>query len=192
MRRGRSLLVLGVAVLLGSIAWLAYRMPTDVPAAPPPPITNDIQAPNTPRPDFALPDLDGRRHSISEWKGKVVVLNFWATWCTPCLREMPLFVEMQAARGAQGLQFVGVAIEEDVKLVRDFVAQHKLNYPQLIGYEPAIEVAKKYGNDIGALPFTAIIDRNGIIVHTQRGEMDRAELEAVLARLLPQSPLPKT
>ncbi|KPJ87757.1 MAG: hypothetical protein AMJ53_17640, partial [Gammaproteobacteria bacterium SG8_11] len=100
------------------------------------------------------------------------VLNFWATWCPPCRKETPMFVELQEQWGAQGLQFVGVAIDE-INKVKEFMDTYGVNYPMLIGVDDAIEISKAYGNRFGALPYTVIIDRNGDIAHVQRGELER-------------------
>lgn len=132
---------------------------------------------------FSLPDLDGVEHSISQWAGKVIVLNFWATWCPPCRKETPMFVELQEQWGPQGLQFVGIAIDEKSK-VKDFVDTYGVNYPVLIGVDDAIAIAKAYGNRFGALPYTVFIDRNGHIAHVQRGELPRETAEETIKSLL--------
>jgi thiol-disulfide isomerase/thioredoxin len=133
--------------------------------------------------NFTLGDLDGVSHQFKEWDGKVRILNFWATWCPPCRKETPMFVELQEEYGAQGLQFVGVAIDEKEK-VRDFIDTYGVNYPTLVGAEDAIEVAKQYGNRFGALPYTVVINRQGTIVHAQSGEMTRTKAETVIRPLL--------
>ncbi|NOZ54086.1 MAG: TlpA family protein disulfide reductase [Gammaproteobacteria bacterium] len=138
---------------------------------------------NTQAANFELPDLEGTTHQFNEWAGKVRVLNFWATWCPPCRKETPMFIEMQEQYGAQGLQFVGVAIDEPEK-VQDFVDTYGVNYPTLVGAESAIEVAKQYGNRFGALPYTVIINRQGTIVHAQSGEMTRQNTESLIRPLL--------
>ncbi|HEY5604620.1 MAG TPA: TlpA disulfide reductase family protein [Gammaproteobacteria bacterium] len=132
---------------------------------------------------FALQDLDGNTHEFGEWNGKVRVLNFWATWCPPCRKETPLFVEMQEQLGSQGLQFIGIAIDEKHK-VQDFMDTYGVNYPILIGTDDAIEVAKQYGNRFGALPWTVVINREGTIVHVQGGEMTRQKAESIVQPLL--------
>jgi peroxiredoxin len=136
------------------------------------------------RPDFTLPDLDGTSHSISEWDGKVLAVNFWATWCSPCLKEIPEFVSMQNEFEARGLQFIGIAVEPDVGPVKDFSARLNMNYPILIGELEAMDVARQLGNDIGALPFTAVIDRDGKVVFIKQGTVSRAEATEVIAPLL--------
>jgi len=133
--------------------------------------------------DFALLDIDGNKHDFSEWDGKIRVLNFWATWCPPCRKETPMFVEMQEQFGDKGLQFIGVAIDDKEK-VQDFMDTFGVNYPMLIGTEDAIEVAKQYGNRFGALPWTVVINRDGTIVHTQGGEMTRQKAESIIHPLL--------
>jgi len=144
---------------------------------------NDDSMVNKEIPDFTLPDLNGVKHNIHEWDGHVIVLNFWATWCPPCRKETPMFVEMQEELGAKGLQFVGVAIDDKNK-VKDFMDTYGVTYPMLIGVDDAIEVAKAYGNRFGALPYTVIIDRKGRITYIQRGELERAAAEKAITKLL--------
>ena len=134
-------------------------------------------------PEFTLPDIDGVPHNIREWQGDVIVLNFWATWCPPCRKETPLFVDLQEEWGSQGLQFVGVAIDE-INKVKEFMDTYGVNYPMLIGVDDAIEISKAYGNRFGALPYTVIIDRNGNIAHVQRGELERDVAEKTIKTLL--------
>ena len=135
------------------------------------------------RPDFSLPDLDGQLRSISEWDGKVIALNFWATWCPPCLKEVPEFVSLQAKYQAAGLQFIGVALQKPEE-VRQFVDDHGMNYPVLTGELEVIKLAESYGNDIGALPYTVIIDRNGQVAHVKPGVLPTEEAESIINRLL--------
>ena len=133
--------------------------------------------------NFSLPDLEGVSHQFNEWDGKVRVLNFWASWCAPCRKETPMFVELQDQLGSKGLQFIGVAIDDKQK-VQDFVDSYGVNYPTLIGTTNAIEVAEKYGNRHGALPYTVVINREGTVVHAQAGEMTRQKTEKIISALL--------
>lgn len=135
------------------------------------------------RPEFTLPDLDGQQRSITEWDGKVVALNFWATWCPPCLKEVPEFVSLQEKYRAQGLQFIGIALQKPEE-VREFVAEHEVNYPILAGELEVIKLAEAYGNNIGALPYTVIIDRNGQIAHVKPGILPTEEAESIINGLL--------
>jgi peroxiredoxin len=136
-----------------------------------------------PAPEFSLPDLNDTLRNSHEWDGKVVILNFWATWCPPCISETPMFVEMQEQYGAAGLQFVGIAIDSKDK-VQDFVDTYGVNYPILIGEDDAITIARAYGNRYGALPYTVVIDRRGQINFTRRGEMTREMVENAISHLL--------
>ena len=135
------------------------------------------------RPEFTLPDLEGRQRSITEWDGKVVALNFWATWCPPCLKEVPEFVSLQEKYREQGLQFIGIALQKPEE-VREFVAEHEVNYPILAGELEVIQLAEAYGNNIGALPYTVIIDRNGQIAHVKPGILPTEEAENIISSLL--------
>jgi len=131
----------------------------------------------------ALPDTKGREQSIGQWKGKLLVVNFWATWCVPCREEMPEFVKAQQEFGPRGLQFVGIAVDDAAK-AEAFAAELGLNYPALIGGYGAIELSRSFGNRLGALPFTIIVDRAGRINHTQLGPIKEAQLRAIIIQLL--------
>jgi peroxiredoxin len=133
--------------------------------------------------DFSLFDTDGQQRQISEWQGKTLVLNFWATWCAPCREEMPAFVELQDQYRSDGLQFVGIALQE-AEEVRDFLQEFNVNYTSLVGSADAMKIAKQLGNDIGALPYTVVIDRNGIISFTHRGPLLKSDAEKVIQKLL--------
>lgn len=132
---------------------------------------------------MVLADSEGQRQALSQWRGKVLVVNFWATWCTPCREEMPQFVKAQARNGSKGVQFVGIAVDDPDK-VRAFAKEIGLNYPALIGGYGAIELSKSLGNDLAALPFTIVLDRQGRIAHTQLGPIKNAKLDDLLATLL--------
>jgi len=109
----------------------------------------------------------------------VLVVNFWATWCLPCLEEIPAFVQMQEKFGNQGLQFVGIAIDNPVK-VRDFAVKYRMNYPVLVGELDAIELARAVGNKFGGLPFTVIMDRKGRLIGTELGGLNEQKLTAII------------
>lgn len=130
----------------------------------------------------ALPDVRGQEQSLGQWKGKVIVVNFWATWCAPCREEMPEFVKAQQELGGRGLQFVGIAIDQPDK-VQEFATEIGLNYPALIGGYGAIELSKTLGNRLGALPFTVIVDRSGRVAHTQLGPLRDTALRSIVGQL---------
>ena len=132
---------------------------------------------------LALPDADGTEQRFDQWRGKVVIVNFWATWCAPCREEMPEFVKAQKDLGPKGLQIVGIAVDQADK-VRQFATEIGLNYPTLVGGFGAMELSKTLGNTVMALPFTVIVDRQGSIVHTQLGVLKPDKLNAIVLQLL--------
>lgn len=134
------------------------------------------------RPEFAMMDIEGNIRNIKDWDGQIVLLNFWATWCPPCLEEIPGFIEIQQELDNRGFQIIGVAVdnEEDV---REFANEMAMNYPILAGEMEAIELSQKYGNTIGGLPFSAIIDKNGKVTHTIMGELTKDRLISILEQL---------
>ena len=139
-----------------------------------------------------LPDLDGKPQRIDQWRGRVLVVNFWATWCGPCREEMPQFIRAQKAQGDKGLQFVGIAVDSADK-VRGFNQELGVNYPTLIGGLGAIELSRHLGNEVMALPFTVILDRDGKVAHTQLGALKDDTLQKLVAPLLARpAPVPPT
>lgn len=137
----------------------------------------------TMRPVFSLPDLQGKVRHITEWDGDVVAINFWATWCPPCIKEIPEFVELQERYAPEGLQFIGVTPQaaEDVS---EFVAEKGMNYPVLVGEQDVIELLFTYGNETGSLPYTVIIDRNNRISFIKLGSLDGRSAEQIITPLL--------
>ncbi|OOZ37803.1 TlpA family protein disulfide reductase [Solemya velesiana gill symbiont] len=134
-------------------------------------------------PKFAFTDLEGTLRQQSEWKDKVLVVNFWATWCPPCRQEMPMFIEMQEKHAAKGLQFVGIAIDSP-NLVQDFNDVYGINFPVLIAGADAIQLSNRLGNRFESLPFTAIFDREGTTRYVHAGLMTEIILEEQLKPLL--------
>jgi len=132
---------------------------------------------------LVLPDVAGVDQRLDQWKGKILVVNFWATWCEPCREEMPRFVTLQRQLGEKGLQFVGIAIDQPDK-AREFAKEFELNYPTLIGGYGAIELSKTLGNDIGALPFTLVVNRAGSVVLAQLGPVKDDQLHAIIDKSL--------
>lgn len=134
-------------------------------------------------PPFSYPDLDGRERRSDEWSGKIVVLNFWASWCPPCREETPLFVELQEQYQAAGVQFVGIAID-DREPIQDFSDTYGVNYPVLLGDIAAVTLSKRLGNRFEGLPFTVIAEPDGEIVLRHAGGMTREQITPTLQRLV--------
>jgi len=131
-------------------------------------------------PDFSLQDATGANIRLSAYKGKVVVVDFWATWCHGCKTEIPWFMEFQNKYKDSGLAVIGVSLDEDGwKSVRPFVEEKKMNYPVVIGNG---DLAKRYGVD--SMPMTLLIDRKGKLVASYIGLVDKVIFEKELIRLL--------
>jgi peroxiredoxin len=135
-------------------------------------------------PDFELTSLDGRKVKLSDFRGKAVLLNFWATWCPPCKIEMPWFVELQKRYGQDGLVVLGVAMDDsEPQKISDFAHEMGLNYPVLLGTD---QVSDDYGN-VQYLPTTFYIDRDGKIVSKSAGLFDRKQIEEDVKKALAAS-----
>jgi len=135
-----------------------------------------------PSPDFSANDINDKPRNIKEWRGKVVLLNFWATWCGPCIEEIPELIKLQKTYGGQGLQVVGVAVDNK-QAVKPFAAKEGMNYPILIGGMDAAELSKRYGNKQGVLPFSAFINRQGEIKLVTQGAIKPGKAKLILAQL---------
>src|SRR6266699_2545773 len=132
-------------------------------------------------PDFALASLDGQTLQLSDYRGKAVLLNFWATWCEPCKIEMPWFADLQKKYEAQGLQVLGVAMDDATpKEIAEFAQKLGVNYPILVGKE---EVGTKYGG-VQYLPSTFYISRDGKIIDRVFGLVSRSEIESNVQKAL--------
>ena len=134
-------------------------------------------------PEFTLEDLDGGIRSIHSWDDHALVINFWATWCAPCLREIPLLKEFQDSHGS--VQVVGIAVDH-MEAVRAFADEMKFNYPVLVGQLAAMEAAARFGVDFFVLPFTVFVDTQKRVLGVHTGELhseDLDELAVVLSAL---------
>ena len=135
------------------------------------------------RPLFKLKDIEGKVRDVKEWDGQVLMVNFWATWCPPCRKEIPAFIEVQEKYKDKGFKIIGIALDEKQAVI-DFTDPMGVNYPILLAVEEGIALTKAYGNRLGVLPFTAIVDRKGNIVHRQRTELSFEQVEAMIKPLL--------
>jgi thiol-disulfide isomerase/thioredoxin len=171
-KKALILVPLAFAALLAGI-WLASARyaPRQAPA---PAVTALWQL------DF--PDSQGRRQPLSQWRGRVLVLNFWASWCAPCREEIPDFAALREEYRSRGVEFVGIAVDTPPNVAR-FLAQVPVAYPILIGEGAASNLARQLGDPSGALPYTIVLDRAGNIVLSHLGRLPRATLAARLRQL---------
>jgi len=149
---------------------------------PPEPSQETQSLIGSPLPEFSLVALDGVRENIKQWQGKVQIINFWATWCPPCKREIPVLIELQTEYAARGLQVIGIALDKR-EPVSEFADEAGINYPILLG-SSAVEISEQLGNDMGILPYTVIVDQVGNISYVKYGEADRITLEEKIKLLL--------
>ena len=142
----------------------------------------DISTPEF-RPEFALKDLEDKTRHAREWDGKVLLINFWATWCPPCVREIPAFVELHEAYKDKGFEIIGIAIDNKQGVI-DFIDPMGVEYPILLGEELGIKLSQAYGNRLGVLPYSIIVDRKGKIISTHRNELTYEMVEKEIKPLL--------
>lgn len=134
-------------------------------------------------PTFSFPDLNGKQQISTQWQGKIIVLNFWATWCPACLKEIPAFIALQAELGEK-VQFIGIALD-DLEMVKAFQQKNTVNYPILISGDWAgFNLAKQLGNTVSAIPYTVLVNKDGQAIYRHAGELSASELRMVILPLL--------
>ena len=126
-----------------------------------------------------LPDVSGKDQSLAQWRDKVLVVNFWATWCEPCREEIPVLLRVQAKHASNGVQIVGISVDSADK-VRQFASQYRIGYPLVIGSMEVIELTRGLGNNAAGLPYTIVLDRSGRVVKTHLGGISEVELESAI------------
>ena len=173
MRGRNNWLILGLAVLAAALGGYAQHRNRHVDTPPPSLLGQSV-------PPLVLPDLDGKPHRLADYRGRRVLLNFWASWCAPCLREMPALAAAQAKFGEQGVIVVGIAMDEPMH-VRSFLAAHPVDYPILIGEMGPPSTSLKLGNTHQVLPYSVLIDTDGRILATHAGPLSAARLTEWLA-----------
>jgi thiol-disulfide isomerase/thioredoxin len=170
----RKTVVIVVLALVGVLAglWTSHVWRMRAPETP------------TPAPAITFNDLDGKPVSLAQYHGKLLLVNFWATWCAPCLKEMPLLINAQKQYGARGLQIIGPAMDE-AKDVKELAAKLGVNYPVMADFASADAAMSTLGNKQGALPFSVLIDAKGMIVKTVLGGLHEDDLDALIKAHLP-------
>jgi peroxiredoxin len=171
------------AVGLG-LAALPFMSPNAVEtaAAPNPAAAAVCDGKSKRAPDFVLKDMAGKDVRLSDYKGKVVLINFWATWCGPCKYEIPIFVELQQRFGPQGLAFLGISVDDPVESLRPFASEYKMNYPVLVG-NGREDVQEAYGPMFG-IPVTIVVGRDGTICTRYFGLRAKERFESDIKALL--------
>jgi thiol-disulfide isomerase/thioredoxin len=183
--------IAAVAIVAAGAGYMAARLLTlkDEPvgqAAQPPvveakPVVDTLQLVGKRRPGFSLTDADGRKVSAEAYDGRVLLINFWATWCAPCVEEMPMLAQFQREHAAR-LTVAGIAIDEPGR-AREFARELGVDYPLLFGLPEAMLVGRRYGNHSGMLPYSVLVDASGVVRWTRLGALDREQLESQLAAL---------
>jgi len=136
-----------------------------------------------PRPDFSLGSTNGEILKASDFDGQVLLINFWATWCEPCREEMPMLSALHERLNGQGFQVLGIALD-DVQQARDFVEELGITYPNMVGGGDVMATGVNYGNQAGLLPYSVLVDRQGVIRWNRLGELESVELDELIGELL--------
>jgi len=171
----RLFLYAGAAVAVAVVGGYTYRtrhLSSDAPSVADDPVAA-LRA-------LSLPDLDGKQHRIEQWQGRPVVVNFWATWCAPCVKEMPELQSLQEKY--PGIQFVGIGVDK-AENMRQFLQKVPVSYPLLVMGAGAIDTLRTLGNPAGGLPFTLILNANGDINRKILGQIQVDDLDRTLSSL---------
>jgi thiol-disulfide isomerase/thioredoxin len=177
LRIARYTAIIGIFVVAGFFAGRFFWSPTDAP----PTTARSVETVPMPDvlPDIQLADLDGNVHSFSEWSEGPLLINFWATWCAPCLREMPLLETVWQTRGESGLTILGVAIDRN-EAITPYVEKTGVTYPILAGQSDAMKAAEAFGPDFAGLPYSVFVATDGRVIGTYSGELHPEYLNRVL------------
>jgi thiol-disulfide isomerase/thioredoxin len=179
-RPGRLTIATAVALAAGIATFFVTRSLLEPEIRPPEPIQPAV-IPEF-RPDVTLADRDGKPRALSEWDGKPLIINFWATWCAPCRREIPMLNALASDEGYAGFQIIGIAIDfrEDVL---KYLEKMPIDYTVLIGEQDGMAAARAFGMESIGLPFTAFIDRQGRIATIHVGELHLPQAQVILSAI---------
>ena len=169
MHRTR-VLVLAVAILATGAGFFAYRATLS---------DRSVAEAVAELMRLRLPDISGKEQSLAQWRDKVLIVNFWATWCEPCREEVPVLLRVQARHASNGVQIVGISIDS-VDKVRQFAIEYRIGYPLVVGSMDIIDLTRRLGNKAAGLPYTVVLDRSGRVVKTHLGGISEFELESAI------------
>ncbi len=130
----------------------------------------------------AMPDANGGAQGLAQWKGKPMVVNFWATWCGPCVEEMPALSALQTEVATKNVQIVGIGIDSPTN-IQEFAAKYKISYPLYVAGMSGTELSKQFGNRTGSLPYTVLLSADGRVLKTYLGKLKMDELRRDIAAL---------
>lgn len=179
----RGVILVAVAALAAGAGFYAYQQraahapPSPAATAPPPAAPARKLVATVPA--FSLADREGTVRSLADWHGKSLIVNFWATWCAPCRKEIPLLQKLQREHGGDGFQVVGIAVDFRDKVLA-YADEMKIDYPLLIGEQEALDAAAAFGIDAVGFPFTIFTDRQGRIVVAHMGELTQPQADLIL------------
>ena len=174
----RIMLIFGVALLalMAGALFYAAKIPVEAPApATPEPRQLEVVT----HPAFALPDMEGTEREFAEWDGSHRLINFWATWCAPCRREIPLLKAFQDEHGENGFQVLGIAVDYPEEVTK-YAETAEFNYPVLVGQQEAMAVAESSGIEFIGMPFTMFVTRDGEYVGAYIGELHQSHLDDIV------------
>ena len=177
MSRVFLMFVAALVALMAGALFYAARIPVE--ATRPPKIEQAKPFEAVTHPSFTLPDVSGANHELSEWDGKMRILNFWATWCAPCRREIPLLKAFQDEQGDNGFQVIGIAVDFP-EPVAHYAEAAEFNYPILVGEQEAMAVAESSGVEFVGLPFTMFIASDGELLGAYIGELHPLHLDTIV------------
>jgi thiol-disulfide isomerase/thioredoxin len=179
MKGAAIVAAVAVAGLAGAVAYYAYTQLEARTPPPPAPTAQPAQSLVETLPRFELADRDGQMRSLQDWPDQALIVNFWATWCAPCRREIPLLQQLQRDHAGEGFQVIGIAVDFRDKVLA-YADEMQIDYPLLIGEQEALDAAAAFGVTTVGLPFTVFSDRKGRIVTAHLGELTAAEAGLIL------------
>jgi thiol-disulfide isomerase/thioredoxin len=176
MQRYFLIIVMGFVALMAGALFYAAQAPIKTLPEQPPAQATALEVVSHPK--FALPDLDGKERDFSEFDGRHRLLNFWATWCAPCRREIPLLKTFQDEQGDEGILVMGIAVDFTEDVIA-YAEDAEFNYPILIGQEDAMAIAEMSGVEFIGMPFTMVVSKDGEYLGAYIGELHRSHLDGI-------------